>query len=68
MQMESQVYRYLNETLGTAMADTGHLQEINVKGPDSQEGIASFVERRPPQVSRLSNAERQWGRDEQSRR
>lgn len=64
MQMKSQVYRYLNQTLGTAMADSGHLQDISVKWPDLQEGIASFVERRPPQFSRLSNAEPQWGRDE----
>ncbi len=64
MQMKSQVYRYLNQPLGTAMADTGQLQDISVKWPDLQEGIASFVERRPPQFSRLSKAEPQWGRDE----
>ena len=63
MPMKSQVYRYVNHPLGTAMADTEHLQDVSVKWPDLQEGIASFVERRPPQFSRPSNAEPQWGRD-----
>ncbi len=53
MHMKRQVYQHLMQPLGEAMRETEALQAASVKWPDFQEGIASFVERRPPKFPRV---------------
>ena len=53
MHMKRQVYQHLMVPLGEAMRDTESLMAASVKLPDFQEGIASFVERRPPKFPRV---------------
>ena len=53
MDMKQQVYRHLMQPLGEAMGETNRLMNASVKRPDFEEGIASFVERRPPRFARV---------------
>ena len=53
MYMKRQVYRHLMVPLGEAFIETNDLQEETVALPDFKEGIASFMERRPPQFPRV---------------
>ena len=53
MHMKQQVYRHLQQPLGEAMRETEALMAASVRLPDFAEGIASFVERRPPKFQRL---------------
>ena len=48
MHMKQQVYQHLQLPLGKAMEETDSLMAASVRWPDFAEGIASFVERRPP--------------------
>jgi enoyl-CoA hydratase/carnithine racemase len=54
MHMKHMIYRHLQEELGEAMRDTNHMQDVSVQGPDFQEGIASFLERRAPNFPRVT--------------
>ena len=54
MHMKQQVYRHLMQPLGEAMQETGQLMDASVQRPDFEEGIASFVERRPPKFARIT--------------
>ena len=54
MHMKQQVYRHLMQPLGESMQETGQLMDASVKRPDFEEGIASFVERRPPKFARIT--------------
>jgi enoyl-CoA hydratase/carnithine racemase len=54
MYMKRQVYRHLNVSLGEAFIETNDLQEETVALPDFTEGIASFMERRPPNFPRIT--------------
>lgn len=53
MQMKQQVYRDLIAPLGDAMMDTEARMAESNRQPDFKEGIASFMERRPPRFQRL---------------
>jgi len=53
MHMKQQVYRDLMSPLGEAMADTDERMAASNKWPDFKEGIASFMERRPPKFPPL---------------
>ncbi len=54
MYMKRQVYKHLMAPLGEAFVETNGLQEETVALPDFKEGIASFMERRPPEFPRVS--------------
>ena len=54
MHMKQQVYRQLNQPLGEAMQQTNRLQDESSKWPDFKEGVASFMERRPPKFGRVT--------------
>ena len=54
MDMKQQVYRHLMLPLGEAMGETNRLMDASVKRPDFEEGVASFVERRPPKFARVN--------------
>jgi enoyl-CoA hydratase/carnithine racemase len=56
MHMKRQVYRHLMLPLGPAMEETEQLMAASVTWPDFQEGIASFLERRPPRFRRVTGA------------
>ena len=53
MVMKQQVYKHLMLPLGEAWRDTNRLMDESLKRPDFKEGVASFVERRPPAFSRI---------------
>jgi enoyl-CoA hydratase/carnithine racemase len=53
MVMKQQVYRHLNLPLGEAMHESNRLMTESLKRGDFKEGVASFVERRPPRFPRL---------------
>jgi len=53
MHMKQQVYRDLMTPLGEAMTDTDERMAASNKWPDFKEGIASFMERRPPKFPPL---------------
>jgi enoyl-CoA hydratase/carnithine racemase len=46
--IKRQVYHHYEVDLAAAMADTNRLMAASLKEPDFKEGVASFVERRPP--------------------
>ncbi|WP_054030560.1 enoyl-CoA hydratase-related protein [Desulfatitalea tepidiphila] len=54
MAMKRQVYRHLNMQLGEAMQETSHLMEESMVRGDFKEGIASFIEKRPPKFKKIS--------------
>ncbi|MCI0849988.1 MAG: enoyl-CoA hydratase, partial [Chloroflexi bacterium] len=53
MHMKQQIYRDLMERLDDSMRDTESRMAASVKRPDFKEGIASFMERRPPEFPRI---------------
>ncbi len=53
MVMKQQVYRHLMQPLGEAMRETNVLMDESLKRADFKEGVASFVERRPPRFPRV---------------
>jgi enoyl-CoA hydratase/carnithine racemase len=48
MVMKQQVYRHLMVPLGEAMQESNRLMAESLGRPDFKEGVASFVEKRPP--------------------
>jgi enoyl-CoA hydratase/carnithine racemase len=53
MVMKQQVYRHLMLPLGEAMRDANRLMAESGRRPDFKEGVASFLERRPPKFTRI---------------
>lgn len=57
MHMKQQIYQHMQKPLGEAMRETEALMAESVTWPDFKEGIASFMERRPPQFPPLEVGE-----------
>ena len=55
MMMKRQVYKHLNRELGEAMTESTRWMDESLARDDFKEGVASFVERRAPNFSRLEN-------------
>ncbi len=51
--MKQEVYRHLTETLGDAHDDAVRLMRESFNRPDFKEGVASFLEKRPPKFQRI---------------
>ncbi len=54
MIIKQQVYKHLMAPMGEAMTETNTLMAESLQREDFKEGVASFVERRPPQFKRIS--------------
>ena len=54
MLMKKQVYRHLNKELAQAMNESNAWMDESLARGDFKEGVDSFVERRPPNFSRVS--------------
>lgn len=54
--MKRQVYRDLNQTLGQSEQEALTLMKESFHRPDFQEGVKSFLERRPPEFPRYSRS------------
>ncbi len=55
MHMKREVYNQLLQPLDEAMQQTNRLQDESSKWPDFKEGVASFMERRPPKFERITS-------------
>ena len=53
MMMKRQVYKHLNRELGEAMNESTQWMDESLAHDDFKEGVASFVERRPANFSKL---------------
>ena len=53
MMMKKQVYRHLNQELGDAMRESNAWMAESVARRDFKEGIASFVQKRPPKFQKI---------------
>ena len=53
MMMKKQVYRHLNRQLGEAMEESTRWMDESLARDDFKEGVASFVEKRPPRFQPL---------------
>lgn len=53
MTMKRQVYRHLNSNLEDAMRESTQLMNESLERPDFKEGVASFIERRPPNFAQI---------------
>lgn len=53
MMMKKQVWRHMNRELGEAMGETARWIEESLARDDFKEGVASFVEKRPPRFARV---------------
>ena len=53
MMMKKQVYRHLNQELGDAMRESNAWMAESVARQDFKEGIASFVQKRPPKFQKI---------------
>ena len=51
--MKAQVYRHLNMPLAEAMHETNDWMAQSLTKDDFREGVRSFIEKRPPQFSRV---------------
>ncbi len=54
--MKAQVYRHLDTGLDQAVRESNRLMADAIAGPDVPEGVASFLERRPPNFAPLGEA------------
>ncbi|NKB97180.1 MAG: enoyl-CoA hydratase [Pseudomonadales bacterium] len=52
--IKAQVYRHMNMSLGDAMKESNSLMADSLTQDDFKEGVASFVERRPPNFKRVT--------------
>ncbi len=52
--MKHQVYKHLDASLGEAMRESLRLMETSLQSADFKEGVASYVEKRPPQFARIT--------------
>jgi enoyl-CoA hydratase/carnithine racemase len=53
--IKQQVYRHAIADLDTALRDSNKLMSASLGGPDFKEGVASFVEKRPPDFAPLGD-------------
>jgi enoyl-CoA hydratase/carnithine racemase len=53
MMMKRQVYKHLNRELGEAMNESTKWMDESLKHDDFKEGVASFVEKRPANFSKI---------------
>lgn len=53
MMMKRQVYRHLNTNLEDAMRESTKLMNESLERDDFKEGVASFIERRPPNFAKI---------------
>ena len=53
MMMKKQVYRHLNQELGDAMSESTRWMDESLARGDFKEGVASFVEKRPPDFQKI---------------
>ncbi len=53
MMMKRQVYRHLNQELGSAMAESNEWMKESLTRNDFKEGVKSFVEKRAPEFDRI---------------
>jgi enoyl-CoA hydratase/carnithine racemase len=53
MMMKKQVYRHLNQQLGESMSESNKWMDESLARDDFKEGVASFVEKRPPSFQRI---------------
>jgi len=51
--MKRQIYRHMNMSLGDAMAESTQLMDESLLRDDFKEGVASFMEKRPPAFSKI---------------
>ena len=51
--IKQQVYRHLSASLGDATRESITLMSESLQRPDFKEGVASFVEKRPPRFARV---------------
>jgi enoyl-CoA hydratase/carnithine racemase len=51
--MKAQVYRHLNMELADAMRESNALMAESLERADFQEGVRSFIEKRPPTFGRV---------------
>ena len=51
MMMKKQIYRHLNAELRPAMEESNAWMDASLARGDFKEGVASFVERRPPKFA-----------------
>jgi enoyl-CoA hydratase/carnithine racemase len=56
MVMKQQIYRHLNMSLGDAMKETNKLMAESLVKDDFAEGVKSFMEKRPPQFSKVKGS------------
>ncbi|HVS12941.1 MAG TPA: enoyl-CoA hydratase-related protein [Thermoanaerobaculia bacterium] len=56
MIMKQQVYRHLNATLGPALRESIELMNESLTREEFREGVASFLEKRPPAFPRIGSA------------
>jgi enoyl-CoA hydratase/carnithine racemase len=54
MMMKRQVWRHLNRDLAEAMRESTLWTEESLARPDFKEGVASFVEKRPPSFAKVA--------------
>lgn len=53
MHMKQQIYRSLNQPLGESITETEARMAASVKRGDFKEGLASYMEKRPPKFDRI---------------
>ncbi|MDG0999522.1 MAG: enoyl-CoA hydratase-related protein, partial [Pseudomonadales bacterium] len=53
MVMKQQVYRHLNMSLGESMRETTTLMDASLEHEDFNEGVKSYLEKRPPNFSKI---------------
>ena len=53
MVMKQQVYRHLNMGLGESMRETTTLMDASLEHEDFNEGVKSYLEKRPPNFSKI---------------
>jgi enoyl-CoA hydratase/carnithine racemase len=51
--MKWQVYRHMNMSLGDAMKESDKLMAASTAHDDFKEGVASFMEKRPPNFEKI---------------
>jgi enoyl-CoA hydratase/carnithine racemase len=54
--IKHQVYRHYETDLAAALRESNELMVASLKRPDFKEGVASFVERRPPRFAPLAKS------------